>query len=35
MQSLFSGFLNRHLDEINEYLASFFNDQTDNADIDA
>lgn len=35
MQSLFSGFLNRHFDEINEYLASFFNDQTDSADIDA
>lgn len=35
MQSLFSGFLNRHFDEINEYLASFFSDQTDSADIDA
>ena len=35
MQSLFSGFLNRHFYEINEYLASFFNDQTDSADIDA
>lgn len=35
MPSPFTGFLNRHFDEINEYLASFFADKTDNADIDS
>ena len=30
----FSGFLSRHFDEINAYLASFFSDKTDNADIE-
>ena len=34
MLSPFSGFLNRHIDEINEYLATFFRDQTDDADIE-
>lgn len=35
VQSPFIDFLNRHMEEINSYLVSFFLDQTDNADIDA
>lgn len=35
MQTPFTGFLNRHFDEINDYLASFFRDQTQSADVDA
>ena len=33
MPSPFTDFLGRHFDEINDYLASFFRDQTDNPDI--
>ena len=35
MHSPFIEFLNRHMDEINSYLISFFRDKTDNPDIDA
>ena len=35
MQSPFIEFLNRHMDEINRYLISFFHGKTDNPDIDA
>lgn len=35
MPSPFTGFLNQHLDEINQYLAAFFADKTDNVDIDS
>lgn len=35
MPSPFTGFLNRHFEEINRHLVSFFTDKTDNADIEA
>ena len=35
MPSLFTDFLNRHVDEVNEYLRAFFADKTDSADIEA
>ena len=35
MPSPFTGFLNSHVAQVNEYLATFFRDQTDRADIDA
>lgn len=34
MASAFSGFLSSHFDEINEYLASYFRNQTSDADIE-
>ena len=34
MQSPFADFLARHVADINEYLVSYFRNQTDNADID-
>ena len=35
VQSPFTAFLNRHMDEINEYLVAFFRNQTDNTDIES
>lgn len=35
MSSPFLGFLNRHIDEINSHLVSYFSDKTDNEDIEA
>ena len=34
MPSPFSDFLGRHIDEVNDYLATYFDDQTDNPDIE-